>query len=347
MFRFARIKLTLWYLVILTIVSVIFSLAIFRVISVELDRFEHGQRVRLEMQLKSGDLRSSQQRPFVDPSFFDELRERVALILIGINVGIVVVAGGLSYFLAGKTLQPIQEMVEDQRRFISDASHEFRTPLTALKSSIEVNLRDEKLSLKEARELLESNLEEVNELQVLSDALLELTSYEKPNHSYHLENISLSDAIECAMKKMVPLAKQKHIELKKEVDEAQITGDEKSLCELFIILIDNAIKYSPEYSVIEVITKSKDGLLTIWIKDQGMGIEQKDLPRIFDRFYRADKSRTKDKVDGYGLGLAIAQRIVGRHHGSIQVAETSNKGTTFQVNLPILNKEGVHGFRET
>jgi len=131
MFKSARIKLTAWYLLIIMFISISFSFVIYRGLMSEVHRFSRMQRSRF----------------FVDEDLITEIQRRAIFGLGTINTIIFITSGALGYFLAGKTLSPIQEMVEEQNRFISDASHEFRTPLTALKSSFEVNLRDKNLSL--------------------------------------------------------------------------------------------------------------------------------------------------------------------------------------------------------
>jgi signal transduction histidine kinase len=104
---------------------------------------------------------------------------------------------------------------------------------------------------------------------------------------------------------------------------------------LFTILLDNAIKYSPANTTITLISKKRDNGIIIEVSDQGIGIEEKDISRIFERFYRADKSRTKTDVSGYGLGLSIAKQIVEDHNGIILVKSTVGRGTTFFVSLPL------------
>ncbi len=335
MFQSARITLTVWYLVIIMIISLIFSAILYRIISHELDHFAQVQRFRIEQELR-GQLAFPPNRPLpiIDPNSIEDVEHRLLFILLGINVGIFVIAGVIGYFLAGTTLEPIQEMVEEQNRFVADASHELRTPLTALKSSIEVSLRDKKLSLTEAKDLLTSNLEEVNQLQTLTDGLLELTQYEQPN-GHMPQKISIAHVIDNALKKIEPIAKKKDVKFSKEVVDGEVEGDLAALTELFVILFDNALKYGPEKGVAYVASHVTDGHVSISVMDQGAGIDASDLPHIFDRFYRADKSRSKQKTNGYGLGLSIAQKIVQAHHGSIRVAQTNQKGTTFEVILPI------------
>lgn len=230
-------------------------------------------------------------------------------------------------------------MVDEQHRFVTDASHELRTPLTSLRSEIEVYLRGKEHNLKEADILLKSNLEEVNNLQILSDNLIQLAQYKKTNTLDNFSHVSLSEIILSAQKKVVSLAKKKQIALKTEIKDVIINGDKQNLVELFVILLDNAIKYSPKKTTIAVSSQSTDHHVVIAVSDEGMGIAKEDLPYIFDRFYRADASRTKQSVLGYGLGLSIAKKIVNSHNGSIQVKSNSGKGTTFTVQLPYITNK--------
>jgi two-component system, OmpR family, sensor histidine kinase CiaH len=327
MFRSARLKLTAWYLLIIMLISIFFSLGIYNVQVRELERFRHVPPMRAEDFGPNG-IRS---RVFViDESLVDEAENRLQWALIFINIGILVVSGWAGYFLAGRTLSPIQEMVDEQNRFITDASHELRTPITSLKSEIEVNLRDRNLKLKDAKALLLSNLEEVNNLQYLSDNLIKLSQNQKVNNEFVYLN--LKEIINHAIKKVGPKAKLKKVSIKTKDLNHIITGDSQSLVELFTILLDNAIKYSPSKARINITTEDTRTGISVLIKDQGIGIPPKDIPHLFDRFYRSDKARSEE---GYGLGLSIAKKIVESHSGSIDVKSRQNVGTTFFVNLPL------------
>src|SRR3990167_5772072 len=176
MFSKARFKLTVWYLLIIMLISTGFSGVIYKVLTAELDRFSHMQRLRIESRV-----RSIQPRIFVDPDLAEETKQRLIVFLLIINSGILFVSGILAYFLAGKTLRPIKEMVDEQNRFISDASHELRTPLTSIKTAMEVSLRDKNLTLKDSKKLIGESIDEVNKLQLLSDELLQLAQYQTLN----------------------------------------------------------------------------------------------------------------------------------------------------------------------
>jgi len=328
MFKSARIKLTAWYLLIIMVISLCFSVVIYKMLTFELDRFERMQRSRIERRLPDNFF-------FIDQDLIRETKNRLKMTLFLINITILGTSAVAGYFLAGRTLRPISEMVNEQNRFISDSSHELRTPLTSLKTEIEVGLKDGKLTLAEAKKLLESNLEEVNNLQKLSDGLIKLTQYQKGHNGLAIEKISLLEVVSEAAGKVSKLSKVKSITIENRVKDFKVDAEKQSIIELFIILLDNAIKYSHENTKIFLEAKKTDGMVEVMVKDQGVGIEEKDIPHLFDRFYRADKSRTKSDVQGYGLGLSIAKQIVDKHRGTILVKSKLGEGTTFTIRLPI------------
>lgn len=343
MFKSARIKLTGWYLLIIMVISISFSIVIYRVLTSEVDRFAKAQRHRIELKLQEGEFFPPEYRfrhfplpssPIMDPELVEEVKQRIIMMLLGVNGIILIVSGGLGYLLAGRTLMPIKEMIDDQNRFITDASHELRTPLTSLKSAMEVHLRDKKLSLTDAKKLITDNIEDVNKLQSLSDALLQLARYQKPNGSILFEKVLISDIAKQAIKKVELLARKKKINIETQFGNYTLEGNKYDLIDLLVILLDNAIKYSPARTLVIIKMKKTDGSIELQVQDQGIGIDEKDIPHIFDRFYRADDSRSKIAASGYGLGLSIAKKIVDFHHGEIYAQSIPNKGSTFTVRLP-------------
>jgi signal transduction histidine kinase len=260
--------------------------------------------------------------------------------LIYFNILILALSAVVSYFLAKRTLRPIEEMVLAQNRFIADASHELKTPLTAMRAEIEVNLRNKKLKLEDSKKLLASNLEEVSKLETLSNALLNLAKYQG-DAKLEFKKLSLSEIIAEAYEKVESLAVKKsiktscHPELDSGSSRICIQGDKQSLIELFVIILDNAIKYSPRRSKVSIEIKKDGKFVQIKIQDNGNGIKASDLPFIFNRFYQTDNSRSKDGVGGYGLGLSIAKRITKLHGGFIGVKSKIGEGSAFVVRLPI------------
>lgn len=329
-FKLAYIKLTAVYVLIVMIISVGFSVSLYRISSNEIDRGLTRQErtfgslapvIGGQIPTNFEQLRQEQ---------LDESNNNLRTSLVYFNLLILILSAFASYFLAKKTLQPIEESVEAQSRFTADASHELRTPLTAMKSEIEVNLRDKKLGLNSAKKLLQSNLEEIGKLEDLSTALLKLSRLQNES-KLNFEIISLEDIVTESYEKIESLAEKKNIRFETKLKDIKIMGDEQSLVELFVILLDNAIKFSPKKSKIFISIEKQKHHPSVKIKDQGVGIRATDLPHIFDRFYCADISRNKEKVDGYGLGLSIAKQIVDLHKGEILVDSKPGKGSEFIV----------------
>lgn len=343
MFQSARIKLTAWYLLMIMVVSFFFSAIIYRAISFELERFEHMQRKRIEMRLQE-DPEFAPRTPFgrrlppPSPELLKEAETRVLYTLLGINAGIFVIAGGVGYFLAGRTLRPIGEMVDEQNRFISDASHELKTPLTSLRTAFEVYLRDKKPTVAEASLLISESLEDVKRLQSLSESLLTLTHYRTRNGHIPLEPVALREVIQKAKRTMHPLASDAAITIVTDIPVGMVMGDRHGLIQVFTILLENAVKYSPKKSTIRITAATTGSLIKVAIVDQGIGIDAAALPHIFDRFYRADSARSSH-TGGYGLGLAIAKQVIDLHKGTIDVHSVPGSGTTFTVTLPLTTEQ--------
>ncbi len=341
MFHAARFKLTAWYLIIIMVVSISFSAVIYRVLTMELERFGRIQRYRIEHRLRNDiiiplddSLAPPQMLPIDDPELVNYIKHRMLVTLIIVNGSIFVLSGLLAYMLAGRTLKPIADMVDEQNRFISDASHELRTPLTALKATLEVNLRDKNLTAQSAKTVLQDSIEEVNSLQSLTDSLLTLAQYQKPGAAYQFETLDLNALISEAVKRVAPIAREKNVSIQQSAIRGNVTGIRHSLIDVFTILLENAVKYSRKSGTVRIRIQHKDKHTLISVIDRGIGIADKDLPYIFDRFFRADSARTAYERDGYGLGLSIAQQIVTLHHGTIAVISTPASGSMFTVTLP-------------
>ncbi|MBU1104671.1 HAMP domain-containing histidine kinase [Candidatus Parcubacteria bacterium] len=331
MFKKARLKLTAWYLVIIMVISISFSFALYGILQTEIHRFAILQRGRFERRYSPSPLGFS---PAIDADLVEGLNRRLIFSLIVINTGIFIVSAGLGYFLAGRTLRPIKKMLEDQNRFISDASHELKTPITALKTSLEVGLRDKNLTLAKAKELVAENLSDVNRLQKLTESLLSISNFQSNANLSNLTNLSLDEILETAKKQTSSLARIKKIKVKLEKTDQKIFGDKNSLAELFVVLLDNAIKYNRKGGNVDITFKNTANMAVAEISDSGIGISKEDLPHIFDRFYRADSARSQENHNGFGLGLSIAKQIVDNHHGKIVAESEIGKGSIFSVYLP-------------
>jgi two-component system, OmpR family, sensor histidine kinase CiaH len=344
MFSSARLKLAAWYAVISVFISATFSFIIYRGISEEIDRFALQQRVQFEQRIRKQlpvprvytvDSFEAPLTPGIEVELLHTIKQRVLTMLVLINAVIAFCAAGIGYLLAGKVLRPIQEMMEEQRRFVADASHELRTPLAGLKSGIEINLRDPKLSLKDARDVLKSNLTDVNTLEALTSGLLQLAEYEQVNGNLVRSVVPVSELVQGALQRVEKLAAKKKIKITMSVpSELRSRVDAEAMTQTLSILLENAVKYSPEHTEVNIKAHASGRAAIIQVKDHGPGISPRDLPHIFDRFYRANAARTKDRQGGYGLGLSIAKAIVEAHHGTISAASKLEKGSTFTITIP-------------
>ena len=329
MFHSAAVRLTLWYLAIIMAVSIMFSGLLYRVSANDLERNVNRQIGYFNNFLGPGDFDNySTLRRHQLNQDTDHLKAN----LIIFNLLVLVGGGAASYWLARRTLEPIEAALESQTRFAADASHELRTPLAAIQTENEVALRNPNLNKSQAVSLLRSNLEEIAKLKALSEGLLRLASgggkIEAP------ETLHMSEIVSEAVERLSKTAELNRITIVAKVGDYHVKGDRASLIELFAIFIDNAIKYSPAGSKVSISGSKALRDVRIQIRDRGKGIAADDLPMIFERFYQSDASRSKHAGTGYGLGLAIAKKIADAHGGHIEVNSTAGKGSAFIVHLP-------------
>src|SRR5262249_11136951 len=219
------------------------------------------------------------------------------------------------------------------RRFTADASHELRTPLTAIRTETEVALR-QSLNAGDCQHLLASILEECDRLARLTDQLLTLSREDAGTTRHVREPVDLAALLDNVVETMRPLAEAKKLHLRVASKAVlRLAGDEVRLRQVFYNLIDNAIKYTPEGGTVEVSLQQQDHEAVITVADNGVGIAAEHLPRVFDRFYRVDKARSREQ-GGTGLGLSIAKSIVTAHGGQIRLSSVPKQGTQCTVTLP-------------
>lgn len=337
-FQSARVKLTAWYLLIIMSISALFSVAIYSNVTSQIRGFVrmHNDRVR---SYQFGPLRYSvdvqPDLPFITTEELQKQEHQIAYSLFLINLFILAISGAAGFVLAGRTLRPIKLMIDEQDQFISDASHELRTPIATIRAELEAKLLEKKITDKDSRKLIASSLDELTDLQALSNSLLRLTKiHDLGQNKKNMQPVSLIEVIKIACSKVSVLAKKKRVRISTKASESIINGNRESLIELFVILLDNAIKYSHANSEIIIRARRLDHRLKVSITDHGIGISEDDLLHIFERFYRADKSRSL--VDGHGLGLSIAKKIAELHGGSIEAHSIIDSGSTFSITLPLI-----------
>lgn len=326
LFHSATVRLTAWYVMILTIICLMFSIIVYQI---TMNEMRH--------RLNSYDARAKELRtasPFVQmlteihAKELTQARANLVIILFYTNL-IVIFSGGVgAYFLAKRTLRPIEDAHEQQVRFVSDASHELRTPLATMTTELEVALRDTGLKKEEMKELLKSNLEEVRRLTKLSNVLLVLST----GNTASLQGapFDLAASISSVVHRLDTDTSPLVVEVPPQ--PLIVTGHQPSIEELVTILVDNAIKYSPTGGAVSIQVAARQQRAVVTVTNTGPGIAAKHLPRIFDRFYRADTSRSGN--NGHGLGLALAKQISDLHQAELSVKSTPHKTTRFSFTLP-------------
>lgn len=317
------------YLIIIMTMSIVFSAIFYSTAARELDRQPRSAGIGTSgfIMQNGDDIRDY----FTQRA--DEGRASLLAELIVINVMMLALGSLISYLLAERTLKPIEENMEAQAQFVSDASHELRTPLTAMRTTNEVALRNKKLSLAESRQIIEENVQDITRLQELTDSMLGLLRDD--DKKLLKRNIDLRLVVSDAMNAVVPQALAKHITIEDSVAPTALQGNPQTLTQLVTILLDNAVKYSATKSTIAVSSTQTARYATLVVADHGIGMDKETIDHMFTRFYRADKARTHQGAKGYGLGLAIAKKIVDAHGGKIIAESRVGQGTTFRVELPV------------
>jgi signal transduction histidine kinase len=228
-------------------------------------------------------------------------------------------------------LNRLEHAFATQRRLFEDLSHELKTPLTIIKGEFEVALKKTR-SAEEYTAVLKSTLEEADRLIKLAENLLMLAKFDAKEVFLDKKRLDLGRLLQAMVNNMRSLAELKNVKLFfKPAGDIQIYGDESQLKALFINIIDNAIKYTPEKGEVWVEMSRSGKDIKVAVRDSGPGISGEDIPRIFDRFYRAPGSRGPA---GFGLGLSIAKSIAESHDGRIDAASSASSGATFTVTLP-------------
>ena len=250
----------------------------------------------------------------------------------------VLLAGVLGYYLAGLNLRPLLAAYERQSRFTADASHEMRTPLTVMSLALESLSGDEESRLGHfGQEACAMIRQELQRLTGLTEELMAL-AHEDENKALSADqvfsDVDFSVLLQQAVDELRLVAAQKLITITADISQGlHLDGDEAALKRLAVILLDNAVKYSPEQSHIQVIAGLEHKQIFLKVADEGEGVPDEHKARIFERFYRVDKARSRAQ-GGNGLGLSLAWSIVRRHHGIIKVLDNTPKGSIFAVYLP-------------
>ena len=247
-----------------------------------------------------------------------------------------IIASVIGYYMAGKAIIPLKEAYDKQKQFAADASHELRTPLAVLMSSAELLLADKSIQDPFLRQVLEDVKSEVKKMTNLVGDLLMVARSDNNALKMKIQRVDLSEILSQVVRTMTPIAEKKNIRLEGEnFSKIIINADEQKIKQLVIILVDNAIKYTLDGGKVVVRLEEFNLQHAVFsVMDSGIGIAEEDLDKVFERFYRVDKARSRE-MGGNGLGLAIAAEIVKAHEGKISVASKLGEGTKFTVELKV------------
>jgi two-component system, OmpR family, sensor kinase len=238
-------------------------------------------------------------------------------------------------------LDNLEQAYVAQQRFVSDASHELRAPLTAIQANLDILERRPDLAPEERREAIGEASRETRRLVRLVADLLALARADA-GLTLRLQAVELDRVLLDALSEARHLVRDQRLEVGR-LEPASVQGDPDRLKQLVVALLDNAIKYTPDGRAVTIGLQRNGTEVAVTVRDEGVGIPLEDLPRVFERFYRADPARARDP-GGTGLGLAIARWIAEQHGGKLELASEIGRGTTATVRLPI---EGIAGGEST
>jgi signal transduction histidine kinase len=340
LFESARLKLTVFYFATLVVFCLLLTFGVRTFTNYELSRGDNAQLGTVHKLFLQYD-QSNNDDTYAPPpgdSFFahaqhtqaDQTRRNLNRDFFLIDLSLMVVAAVISYWYAGRTLRPIEEAHEQQKRFTSDASHELRTPLASMRLENEVFLRAKHFTEPEARELITSNLEEVDRLEKLANNLLALNSYEQQTLPH--KSVVVSEIIDAAVLQAERDGHSPSVTFKTNITAAKVDVNRDSIVELLSILLDNAIKYGPSKGPVEIEGKIDQERYVITVRDHGKGIPEEDLPHLFERMYRGDKARSS-KVSGHGIGLSLAHQIAQANDATLVAANAPSGGAVFTLSL--------------
>lgn len=273
----------------------------------------------------------------------DEYANLITVVSVALGLALVAVGAG-GYILARRASEPIDHSFEQMRRFMADAAHELRTPIAFLRAQSDITLERDRPA-KEYADALREVGSEAARIGTIVDDLFTLARADAGERRLERAAIYLDDVVLDAVVKARPLALMRGVDLDiAEFEESPMIGDARLLGQLVRIVIDNAIKYTPNGGSVTLAVVSREGHNLLTVSDTGIGISAAELPRIFDRFYRTPDARSAS--DGAGLGLSIAQWIAAAHNGQFDVASTPRVGTRVAVTLPA-GERIVNDARET
>ena len=344
LFHSARLKLTVFYFTTLAVFCLVLTFGVRAITSYELKRGDDAQRIAARQLFQQYYDQNNDPAVLTYPGdpgdqYFadtqnqqaDQTRQSLNRDYLIFDLALLTAGAFASYWYAGRTLKPIEEAHEQQRRFTSDASHELRTPLASMRLENEVFLRQKTFNERDARVQLESNLEEVDRLERLATNLLALNQYEYANDMSHAP-VVVGEVVREAIERVKQGKDARKITFIEDVAPAKVDVNRESMIELLSILLDNAVKYGPKDGKVEIGGILGEETYTLTVRDHGAGIAEEDLPHIFERMYRGDKAHSS-KVSGHGIGLSLAKKIAEANEATLVAGNAPGGGAVFTLTL--------------
>ncbi len=305
-FRRARLKLTLLYLATMTVIVVALSLALYEL------RRQGDERI-------------------------GEYLEHLGRSVVIADIITIAACGGLGYLLAARTLRPIRDAMETEKRFFADAAHDLRTPLAVMRSEAEVALRGGHLDAAEARLLIASSLEEIRRMSSMVEQLLDLSRRGGARNHAVRRPLDLAVLAEATASRLAVRARERGVRLSTSETRGpvMISGDASAVERALYNILDNAITYTPGGGRVTVRVRRENAEAVLDVEDTGIGVPADDLPHITEPFFRGDRARGVH-TGGAGLGLTIARATMEEHRGSMHAESRPGAGTTITLRFPAL-----------
>lgn len=330
MFKSAILKLTFWYVLLSVLLSLLFSGVIYRFATHELREGLQNQYHALETNDHDSDNVAT-----LPTAELNDRSSNLITDLVYFNIVVFLGSTLVSYILARRTMRPIEEAHQAQMIFTAEASHELRTPLAGMRADTESVLMQKNKDLHMMQTALEDNLQDILKIQKLTDHLLQMSRYKSHGTLAH-EPIDLQELVRETITQFERQQPKNEINIELTGKPIHVVADQMVIQQLVAIILDNAIKYSKSRSQIRIVLEENAGKLSIVVTDKGVGINPKDLPHIFEHFYRSSNAKNKqNQASGYGLGLPLAKNIVDLYHGQIIIESVEKEGTTVTVELPV------------
>ena len=313
-----------------------FSVCVLVIVGLSLSYIYHEITTTFVHEIATGPFASTTDTATIENSLLQKL-EDIKNKNLGVVTGAILFATIIFGYIIGRiTLSPARNALKSQKQFIGNIAHELRTPLSIVKTNTEVTLLDENLNAT-FRKTLESNVEELNRASDIINNLLSLSSFVRPERM-EFKDVNLSEVITAVTHDLLSFASSKHIDIvvrraSRRSDSSVVWGNPTALDQIVRNLVKNAISYTPPGGSIHITVEPAEDPrhIKLTIEDTGIGIARKDLFRIFEPFFRVDRSRNREQGGGSGLGLAIVSELIKIHHGKIVLRSTPGRGTTVVV----------------